>query len=319
VLAPASLALLVGLTVTGLALAEKPAAPAPKAGGPVKAAVFSHEEHAKHLDLSKCTACHKDEESSRPAPTSKSHTPCLSAGCHIDDFLGTGPRTEAENPELFRKATAFCLSCHPSSKGRPPSRFAKVKATGMFADMSGANYHVEMNHLEHTKRATCSTCHVVDPSSFELVLDRPSHVECAKCHADSKKKPMSDCGNCHTEPGPKKYFTQTHKRSDVRVCTGNDSGDPPCFKHERKEHRFDRDDKPIECSACHYMVESAKHGGFSYKSLADLKAAPIIDNKGDMAHKKCGASGCHRSEVDDSSGRGKCKMCHSSKTISLWD
>jgi hypothetical protein len=77
------------------------------------------------------------------------------------------------------------------------------------------------------------------------------------------------------------------------------------------EHRFQEDKSPLECSSCHYMFKKKSNNGKSYTSLADVKAAPIIDNRRDMAHKSCGARGCHKREVDDSMGTGKCSFCHS--------
>jgi hypothetical protein len=63
------------------------------------------------------------------------------------------------------------------------------------------------------------------------------------------------------------------------------------------------------------MFESKTYQGHSYKSLKDVKAAPLMDNKGDKAHRKCGASGCHAAAVNESSGRGRCGMCHSKQSI----
>ena len=127
---------------------------------------------------------------------------------------------------------------------------------------------------------------------------------------------MTDCGSCHTAPGPAAYFTKVRKSTDVRVCAENQDSKRPCFKHERQEHRFQKDASPLECSACHFMFKKKNHGGSSYQMLADVKAAPMIDNGRDLAHKNCGSSGCHRSEVDDSMGTGKCKFCHSSQFMS---
>jgi hypothetical protein len=41
-----------------------------------------------------------------------------------------------------------------------------------------------------------------------------------------------------------------------------------------------------------------------------------MDNDRDRAHKRCGdARACHRSEVDDSRGTGKCVKCHDQKLV----
>jgi len=291
--------------------ADKPPAPASAADSP---SVFSHKSHAEKLDVTKCESCHQAEQSVReaPVPTTRSHAPCLASGCHIDQFLSTGPRTKKEDPKAFAEATIFCAVCHNSSSGAPPSRFARAKADALFESKVGADYHVEMNHQKHTGRTNCSTCHVVDTKTFALVKGRPSHKECGSCHDSEHKLPMSQCATCHSDPGTTKYFTKTRKSSDVRVCEKNSDPSKPCFKHERTEHRFAKE-APIECSSCHYMVNQKKHAGHSYESLADVKSAPIMDNARDMAHKHCGTSGCHKRDVDDSLGKARCGQCHSKK------
>jgi hypothetical protein len=145
-----------------------------------------------------------------------------------------------------------------------------------------------------------------------LVSGRPNHLECKGCHEDSEQ-PMTKCSACHSAPGPAAFFTKTREASDVRVCSAGAADGTRCFKHERTEHRFQNDKTALECSSCHYMFRKKKNNGKSYTSLADVKSAPIIDNRRDMAHKSCGASGCHRREVDDSMGTGKCGFCHSKK------
>jgi hypothetical protein len=277
---------------------------------PAAAVSFDHEAHAKELKDKSCSQCHVTGESARPAPTTRAHAPCLASGCHIDQFLSTGPRTKKEDPKAYAEAANFCSLCHKGKPGEPPKRFSKAPADALFENKSGANFHVEMNHYEHTKRTKCSTCHVVDATSFALVKGRPNHLECRNCHDDSEL-PMSDCATCHSTPGPAAYFTKTRKASDVRSCDSADaSSKRPCFKHERQEHRF-RKDVALECSSCHYMFKKKKYNGKSYTTLADVKAAPIMDNRRDMAHENCGSSGCHKREVDDSMGTGRCGLCHS--------
>lgn len=283
-----------------------------KAGSaaPKNAKGFDHQRHAKQLEDKNCSHCHIETDTARPAPTTRSHAPCLASECHIDEFLSTGPRTKKEDRGAFATAAEFCALCHKSRTGEPPRRFAKAPANALFEDKTTANFHVEMDHQAHSLRTRCSTCHVVDIQDFTLVAGRPNHLECKSCHDDSEQ-PMSDCEGCHRAPGPATYFTGTRKRSDVRVCVPGGNSTRPCFKHERTEHRFQRDQSPLECSSCHYMFKKKKYNGQHYTSLADIKAAPIIDNRRDMAHRSCGTSGCHKREIDDSMGTGKCGLCHS--------
>ncbi|MCP4444653.1 MAG: hypothetical protein GY811_04810 [Myxococcales bacterium] len=42
----------------------------------------------------------------------------------------------------------------------------------------------------------------------------------------------------------------------------------------------------------------------------------MMDNARDMAHKNCGAAGCHKGNVDSSTGKAKCDQCHSKKFMS---
>lgn len=277
-----------------------------------KATTFDHTEHAQRLKSDDCSFCHSDPLAARPAPTKGSHTPCLASGCHIDDFLSTGPRAKKDAPKAYAAAAEFCSVCHKSASGQPPKRFAKAPADSLYQNKDAANFHVEMNHQAHSSRTACSTCHVVDASTFKLVAGRPNHLECKGCHEDGEK-PMTKCTSCHSAPGPAAYFTKTRKPSDVRVCADGDKDGDRCFKHERTEHRFSEDKTALECFSCHYMFRKKKNNGTSYTSIADVKAAPIIDNRRDMAHKSCGARGCHKREVDDSMGTGKCGFCHSKK------
>ncbi len=269
--------------------------------------------------MKKCDTCHQSKgDTTKPVPTTRAHAPCLASGCHIDQFLSTGPRTQKEDLETYKEAVAFCSLCHTSTDGKAPPRFKKAKANALYENKVQANFHVEMDHFAHTKRTECSTCHSVDKSSFKLVENRPNHIECASCHDDSEKKPMTDCASCHSFPGPSVYFTKTRKASDVRICSEDPSKNKsPCFKHERTEHRFiGEESSPLECSSCHFMFKKQKHRGHKYQSLADIKHAPMMDNAKDLAHKNCGAGGCHKRQVDDSLGKGQCGQCHSKKAIS---
>lgn len=275
---------------------------------------FSHDKHSDKLDMKDCTTCHQSADLRfAPPPTTKTHAPCLS--CHLDEFLSTGIRTQKQAPEKYRKASAFCAICHFSPSGAPPMRHRKNSAAAYFQGNSEPEFHVEMDHFAHTKRTTCSSCHSVDPKSFKLRPDHPNHEECAQCHT-TNRAPMTKCASCHTTPGPQTFFNKTRKASDVRVCT-SDSKKRPCFKHERKEHRFQQDETtPFECDSCHFMFAKDQYRGHRYQTIANIKSAPLMDNSRDLAHKSCGAQGCHRQETDDSRGRGKCQLCHSKKFMS---
>lgn len=306
-----------------LALAGRKSA-AEDTGSKTSSAVptFSHKAHAeradagRRVDVTACITCHASSTANKPPPTTRGHAPCMNSGCHIDQFLSTGPRTKKEDPAAYKSAALFCASCHKSKSGEPPSRFAKAKADALYQDKIAADYHVEMDHLAHTELTACSTCHQVAPDTFELVAGGPNHQQCATCHEGSEQ-PMTNCASCHTAPGPSEYFTKTRKASDVRVCAPGTEDGRPCFRHERTEHRFlpdqSADKGQLECSSCHFMFKKKSHQGMSYQTLADVKAAPMMHNKRDLAHKSCGVGGCHKREVDDSLGTGKCTQCHSAK------
>src|SRR5690606_32425544 len=113
------------------------------------------------VDIAACSKCHTKGSANKPPPTTRSHAPCMSSGCHVDEFLSTGPRTKMEDPAAYKSAALFCASCHKSNSGEPPSRFAKAEADALYQNKIDADYHVEMNHLAHTELTDCSTCHRV--------------------------------------------------------------------------------------------------------------------------------------------------------------
>lgn len=291
---------------------------------------FDHAAHAaRKVDVAHCTTCHGDDRKGTLAlPGRAGHQPCLASGCHVDDFLSIGPDTQKSDPARYKKAAEFCRGCHASATGDAPRRFDRPPADAVYKGNSSPGYHVEMNHLAHSQRAPCRSCHVVDARTFALLPDRPGHAECAACHAEAGHQgpAMTDCDGCHHAPGPAAYFAKPRPHSDVRSC-GSDSHAQlekqqgralPCFKHERREHRF-QGQKPVQCGACHYMMaDRSKWGGHAYKTLRDIKSSPIIDNDRDREHRSCGASSaCHRRDV---SATGNCRLCHSNKvTNSIFD
>ena len=280
------------------------------------------------MTIDDCTACHGDDAKGALAlPGRSGHQPCLASGCHVDDFLATGDSTRKADPARYRAAAAFCLGCHGSATGDAPRRFEKPAADNVYRQAS-PEHHVEMDHLEHARRSGCRDCHVVDPTSFQLVAGRPGHAECAECHGASAP-PMSRCSTCHTAPGPAAYFSGSRRPTGVRSC-GSDAhaaqkaaagGDTPCFLHERREHRFAAD-RPLQCGSCHFMIAEPKlWAGRKYRSLKEIAAAPIIHNQRDLAHRSCGAgAACHGRDVDDSHGTARCALCHSKRvTESIFD
>lgn len=292
---------------------------------------FDHAAHAaleSPVAIETCKACHGDDGAGVLAkPGEHGHQPCLSAGCHAEDFLSVGARTRKESPERYRKAAAFCQGCHKSRAGQAPSPFAKAKADNLYAARSGSTqepgHYVEMDHQAHVRRTQCSSCHVVDAQSFALA-GGPTHKECASCHEDHETVPMPKCTRCHNEGAPKDYFKSRTLVSDVRSCGSARYAELsrkrkrralPCFKHEREGHRIRKDGEAVQCNDCHFMFQSTQYAGHKYQSLHDVKQAPLMDNHRDRAHQKCGASGCHRRAVDDAAGTGRCSLCHSSKAI----
>jgi hypothetical protein len=240
-----------------------------------------------------------------------------------------------EEPPRYARAVRFCRTCHGGADA--PSRASRPSADAAFTQTS-SEHHIELDHLAHTARTTCRYCHVVDPQSLRLVEAAPGHAQCAGCHGAAATAPtttpaaraaratapgMERCATCHSAPAPAAYFKAARPDSDVRSCgsaahralESGGKGPVPCFKHERVEHRGPQG-SPLECAGCHFMIaDRARWGSFAYRTLAELKAAPIIHNRRDEAHASCGAGGCHTRDVDDARGTARCKLCHSSKVV----
>ena len=301
---------------------------------------FDHQAHAAletPVAIAQCELCHgNDAKGALGKPASHGHQPCLSSGCHAEDFLSVGKRTQLDAPERYKKAAGFCLGCHDDGAGLAPSPFVKAQATSLYKNNTKPGHYVEMNHLAHTKAAEangggCRTCHVVDQATFVLAVDGPGHAECASCHdgiEDDNRSlepdfAMGACGSCHQSGDPKAYFKERSFTTDVRSCKSlrhaalskKRNTKTPCFEHEREGHRTKKDGDPVQCGHCHFMFSSKRYEGHGYQSLLDVTQAPIMDNSRDRAHNKCGSSGCHHAAVDESKGTGKCALCHSSKSI----
>jgi len=304
---------------------------------------FNHADHAsKGVAVDKCNDCHSiDGKGQVLVPAAQGHSPCLEAKCHASSFLAVGEKQKKADPVAFTKAAAFCLGCHDSV----PWPWKKQEMKPLQSFTYELEYHVEMNHYEHTqkkipsqgaKAIDCRSCHVVNPKSFELVTGTPGHAQCALCHnaKDFPEFTMGLCGNCHSKPARSDYFQGSRPKSDVRACASEGmkllkekfakegrtkaKGEAPCFRHERVEHRFldKASSQPLECSNCHTMIDDKKkwHTGQRYQSLKDLHTAVIINNNGsEDQHKACGkTSACHKADVDTVNG-GHCNLCHAEK------
>jgi hypothetical protein len=288
---------------------------------------FSHEDHSRRgVDTSECSTCHTVDAAGVVAPpASIGHSPCMSAKCHATTFVSTGASVRAKDPAAYAKATAFCLGCHESADGTPPSPAKHALANAALRSYQAEReYHVELGHFEHTKRTACGTCHVVDATSFAFVPTAPGHAQCVTCH-NAQKFPeftMAKCGYCHQTPGRSEYFRGSREHTDVRACDSEGyaalvakSGGHPvaCFRHERKEHRFTADGKPVECSQCHAAVETP-----ALESVGALHTHAVIDNTEAM-HGRCGNSaGCHAQDFSAASGTKHCLLCHGDHTRSLF-
>ena len=293
------------------------------------AARFSHASHAAHLDMTACDGCHSvDAAGVVAAPAARGHSPCQASGCHAADFVATGATTRRTDPTRYARATAFCLGCHDSADGNPPAPWSKPRPAAVLRSFQAEReFHVEMNHFEHTKRAECRACHAVDAKTLALVPEAPGHAQCVACHNATKFPDftMAKCNYCHDHPSRAEFFHASRPKIDVRACNSEGHAalaaklgkDVPCFRHERTEHRT-RDGKPVECGECHAMVGKGTYDGHRYQSLADLHMSPIIDNAADLAHRSCGRSGCHNRDVDDSAGKARCTLCHGDKTRSIF-
>lgn len=290
---------------------------------------FSHADHrSRGVDVDTCATCHAVGATSAVlAPAAKGHAPCMNAGCHATWFIATGETMKKSDPALHAKANAFCLGCHdavPSRWNKPPTN--AVKASFRLH----REYHVEMNHYEHTARARksgelCSTCHIVDSKTHALVAGTPGHAQCVQCHnaKDFPEFAMDKCGICHSPPARATYFKGNRPDVDVRGCGSEGHAvlerklgrAVPCYRHEREQHRI-AGGKPVQCATCHYMIaDKARWGRRRYQTLKDLHTEPIIDNAGERQHASCGGtSACHKAEVSLTAG-AKCNLCHAEKSI----
>jgi hypothetical protein len=300
------------------------AAPGPT---PIEPVHFSHADHAtRGVDTGDCAKCHSvDDKGAVAPPAASGHAPCLA--CHAASFVATGPATRAKDPAAFAKATAFCLGCHESTGGTPPSPAKhQVANAALRSYQLEREYHVELGHFEHTKRTGCRTCHVVDGTSLAMVPSAPGHAQCVTCH-NPQKFPgftMAKCAYCHQTPGRREFFHGSREHTDVRACDSEgyaalvakakDGKPVACFRHERKEHRFTADGKELQCNTCHGVVATP-----ALQSVAALHTKPVIDNT-EAEHARCGSSSaCHARDFENKSGAKRCLLCHGDHTRSLFE
>lgn len=311
------------------------AQPAPTPPAPIAPKHFNHAQHkARGVDTSKCETCHRiDAKGAILAPAAQGHAPCLQANCHATDFLavGTSEKTRKTGP-AFDKAAAFCTGCH----AQVPWPWKKATARVLPSFKNAREYHVELNHFEHVKRAeakgSCRGCHIVDNATFALVDASPGHAQCVTCHnaKDYPEFTMAQCGLCHQTPSRDAYFAQqlqargikknAPRTTRVRACGGEahdrlkqKNPNVPCFQHERVEHRTDAKGEPLQCAKCHYLVAD-KNQGDKYQSLVDLRVRPIIDNNKDRQHASCGRSGCHHYKQVQSDSCAE-SFCHADMSV----
>jgi hypothetical protein len=172
---------------------------------------------------------------------------------------------------------------------------------------------------------------------YGLAYNAPGHNECVLCHNPQDEKEltiphtMGNCGGCHQAGSRASYFGAprgTRGSDKVTSCESEglkllrkaiEVGDVKlkkpfgdvkarCFAHETKAHRF-KDHKsadpkqPVQCNACHGIVEEEEKGQPLFKTLKDMKEKSIIDRNEQKQHAKCGSSGCH-APLDS------CGFCH---------
>jgi hypothetical protein len=274
---------------------------------------FDHQAHvARGVKIGEsCNECHAPDATGALVPVGKlGHQPCLAAGCHAGDFLAsnkTGPTDE----DRYHRAAAFCLGCHASPDGAPPANHARARADNAFRGNADPDYHADFDHFEHTERARCTECHVVDERTYEA-LYKPGHAQCAKCHSQGQKTPMMGlCSGCHAEPGRNELYGAERKALDLKSCdsvwrddmTAEEKAATPCFRHERREHRFLADGAQLQCDSCHFMVSE---DASKYRTVKMIKERPIVT--GATMDRYCGVKGCHPDV--DSTAAGKCERCH---------
>lgn len=334
------------VVAVSLAVAEEVDVKAPAA--PATAVKFNHAKHPeKVVTKETCSDCHGKELTGVLAkPAQNGHQPCMSSGCHVDDFLSSSAAAKKKDAEAYAKAAAFCLGCHSSEKGEPPKSYTKAVADNVYKNNSTTEFHVELDHFVHVgfKSVKCRDCHVVQGKDNLLQADSPGHRECSQCHTGkTDAHAMGKCAGCHTSPGTGEYFTESRKGSDTRAC-GTEAhkklakkrkkplDQVPCFKHETKEHRYwSKNPKSksnweqgeaLQCGHCHFMFADKKTWKSlkgKYESIKQIKASPIMDTAKGEAHERCGeVRACHGSDFSGDT----CTKCHESNSVgtgSLYD
>ncbi|MBX3162650.1 MAG: hypothetical protein KF773_42205 [Deltaproteobacteria bacterium] len=208
--------------------------------------------------------------------------------------------------------------------------------------------HTQMNLPKDQggKQVECRTCHVVNAKGtdsrigreYGLAYNAPGHAECVLCHNPQANKDhtMSQCGSCHKNGSRADYYGPPRPGTKVRACDSEGleilkksiaNGEvvlrhpgtgikANCFKHETKAHRWkdhkEADPKqPVQCNACHAIVEQKNAKGEPlFETLRDMKGKSLIDHDEAKQHARCGAAGCHANQVGNGAMDPKCGYCH---------
>ena len=327
------LALLAGVAV------GQPAAPE---GPPLHFSHASHKEHGLAIDGA-CDTCHKtDLKGTISPPAAIGHYPCLNGACHNEPkfthagwFVATGPTAKAKTPELFAKATRFCLGCHDGTEAPAPASKPTTAAV-LKAFLAEREFHVTMKspamlgHFTHVQTAggSCVGCHTVGGKTDVT----PGHAQCQTCHGagSAALHAMSDCGKCHVAGGrAAAYPDDSRPHTDVRQCgseghvqTAKRQHLPldkvTCFSHDKPGHQFHEakdgtpnPKDPVECAMCHALVVEKR------LDLPALHTEQIVPNAEAKGHALCGS--CHHHSADVFQGSGtKCLKCHADHGRKEW-
>jgi hypothetical protein len=233
--------------VARLCLAESPPAPTWR---------FYHLAHAKLKGVGKdCALCHGARGDGQiEVPGSKGHQPCLSAGCHVQDFLSL----KSKDAPAQAKAKALCLGCHSTAEN-----FRKNPANRMFL-AARKQYHVELSHRSHEPRpgpmgrVSCQNCHAPSGDRQET----PGHAQCAVCHAvgNNASPAMTMCGGCHLDGAPtgaaraetgEFHVELSHAAHTARTLGGAKVVCFTCHQVDKGTMAYGERPGHPQCAACH--------------------------------------------------------------------
>jgi len=297
-----------------------------------------HFDHAKHkarglaIDGA-CTTCHAtDAKGTIAPPAALGHSPCLNGACHTLPadkqgfthatwFVATGATGKAKHPDVFAKATRFCLGCHDGTEAPSPASKPTTAAV-LHSFLGEREFHVTMKspatlgHFTHVQSAggNCTGCHTVGGKSDVT----PGHAQCQVCHGAGSQAlhAMSDCGKCHVSGGrAETYNEDSRPHTDVRQCGSEGHvqwakrqhlalDKIACFSHDKPGHQHvETGTEKLECVKCHQLVVDQR------LDLPALHRDRVIPTEEQAGHALC--AGCHHHATDVRSGSGKaCLKCH---------